>query len=128
MSLVALLAIIEAWARRLTQATETEVALVWPLLANGSPGGDETLVVGTPGSVRLTPREVFGQALATGATSVVIAHTHLGNTGPSANDHAVTRRLVAAGAILGVPVLAHLVVEPSGVHELIGRAELRPAA
>lgn len=128
MSMVALLSTIEAWTRHLTRATATEVALVWPLSADGSPGGQETVVIGTPGSVRLTPREVFSQAIAVGATSVVIAHTHARDTGPSADDQAVTRRLVAAGAILGVPLIAHLVVEPSRVHELIEGSDLRSAA
>ncbi len=111
-----------AWTRQLTQATATEAALVWPVSADGSPSGSGTIVLGSPSSVRLTPGEVFGPAMAAGAQAVVIAHTHLADTGPSADDYAVTRRLVAAGAILGVHLLGHLVVEPSGVQELIGES------
>lgn len=126
--MAALLSMVEAWARQLTKAAGTEVAFVWPVSGDGSPSGSETMVVGTPSSVRLTPGEVFGPALVAGASAVVIAHTHLADTGPSADDHAVTRRLVAAGVILGVHLLGHLVVEPSGVHELIGGSDLRSAA
>lgn len=49
----------------------------------------------------------------------MFSHNHLSDTGPSAADRAVTRRLVAAGHLLGIPLLASLVVEPSATHDLV---------
>lgn len=40
------------------------------------------------------------------ATEIVLAHNHFAEARPSAADLAVTRRLVAAGALVGVPLRA----------------------
>lgn len=48
------------------------------------------------------------------APVVVLVHTHPGGGPPSADDHAVTRRLVAASAVCGVRLAAHLVLAPEG--------------
>ena len=71
-----------------------------------------TLVsVGSVDHTFMAPREVFRDALVANATAVVLAHNHpSGDPDPSADDHAVTRRLVGAGRLVGVDVLDHLVV------------------
>lgn len=57
------------------------------------------------------PREVFGPALRAAAAAVVVAHNHpSGDPEPSAEDVAVTRRLVEVGQLLGVPLLDHVVL------------------
>lgn len=57
------------------------------------------------------PREVFRPALLAGSASVLVAHNHpSGDCEPSPEDDAVTDRLVAAGELLGIPVLDHLVL------------------
>jgi DNA repair protein RadC len=57
------------------------------------------------------PREVFAIALAARAVALVLFHNHpSGDPEPSSADIALTRRLVAAGAILGVDVLDHMVL------------------
>ena len=46
-----------------------------------------------------------------GASAVILAHNHpSGDPTPPAQDRDVTRRVAAAGRILGVPLLDHLVV------------------
>ena len=46
---------------------------------------------------------------------MVVVHNHpSGDPAPSAEDREVTRRLVQAGALLGVPVLDHVVVAERG--------------
>ncbi|MGH3985572.1 MAG: JAB domain-containing protein [Pseudonocardiaceae bacterium] len=69
--------------------------------------------------VSIRPDRVFQHAVRLGAGGVVFSHNHLNDTGPSAADHAVTRRLVAAGHLLGIPLLASLVVEPGVTHDLV---------
>jgi DNA repair protein RadC len=57
------------------------------------------------------PREVFGPAVRLGASAVVCAHNHpSGDPTPSVEDHQVTRRLVEAGNLLGIPLLDHVVI------------------
>ena len=57
------------------------------------------------------PREVFKTAMLLNAASIIVCHNHpSGNTTPSLEDLGTTKRLVKAGAILGIPVLDHLIV------------------
>lgn len=61
------------------------------------------------------PREVFRPALQEGAAALVVVHNHpSGDPAPSREDLEVTRRLVRAGALLGIPVLDHVVVAERG--------------
>ena len=61
------------------------------------------------------PREVYSSALLSGAASVIFVHNHpSGDPTPSAEDHALHRRLRAAGDLLGIRVLDSLVVGAQG--------------
>jgi DNA repair protein RadC len=72
------------------------------------------------------PREVFRPALREGAAALVVVHNHpSGDPGPSHEDREVTRRLVQAGALLGVPLLDHVVVAERGWVSLRGEGELQ---
>ena len=45
------------------------------------------------------------------AASVIVAHNHpSGDPTPSREDVALTERLVAAGELVGIPVLDHVVI------------------
>jgi DNA repair protein RadC len=57
------------------------------------------------------PREVFRPAIVSGASAVVVAHNHpSGDPTPSAEDLRITRQLVAAGHILDIEVLDHVII------------------
>jgi DNA repair protein RadC len=57
------------------------------------------------------PREVFKAAIAESATSVILLHNHpSGVREASKEDHAVTRQLVDAGKIMGIPVQDHVII------------------
>ena len=57
------------------------------------------------------PREVFKEALARSAASVIIAHNHpSGDPSPSHEDISVTQRLVKAGRVMDIPVLDHIIL------------------
>jgi DNA repair protein RadC len=57
------------------------------------------------------PREVFQEAVVSRAAALVLFHNHpSGDPEPSAEDLALTRRLVAAGSLMGIEVLDHLVL------------------
>lgn len=66
---------------------------------------------GTLDSTAVHPREVFKAALLANAAAVILAHNHpSGDPTPSPDDVAMTMRLRAAGDVLGVQVLDHIVI------------------
>ncbi|MBL8986568.1 MAG: DNA repair protein RadC [Gemmatimonadetes bacterium] len=57
------------------------------------------------------PREVFRPAIAEAAAGIIVVHNHpSGDPTPSPEDRAVTGQLTAAGTVLGIPVLDHVIV------------------
>jgi len=67
-------------------------------------------------------REVFRPALGEGAAALILVHNHpSGDPTPSAEDRAVTRQLVDAGRVLGIPVLDHVVVGRGSYRSLMER-------
>ena len=57
------------------------------------------------------PREVFAPAVGERAGAVILVHNHpSGDPAPSPEDREVTRRLRAAGGIVGIPVLDHVII------------------
>ena len=58
------------------------------------------------------PRETFKAAILANAAAVFLAHNHpSGDTTPSSEDIAITRRLKEAGELLGVRILDHVIVD-----------------
>jgi DNA repair protein RadC len=77
---------------------------------------------GTPTSCPVNPQTLFRTALTLGATSILISHNHpSGDPEPSADDLALTRRLVRAGTLLGIPILDHIILGDVG--RLVSLAE-----
>jgi len=69
------------------------------------------LSIGTLNSSAVEPREVFREAAIGGAAAIVLFHNHpSGDPTPSPEDVALTRRLVAAGSLLGIDVVDHLIL------------------
>lgn len=67
--------------------------------------------IGDHSSTLVHPRSVFRTAIYSGAVAIVVAHNHpSGDCEPSAPDIAVTKRLVEAGKIVGIPVFDHVIV------------------
>ena len=57
------------------------------------------------------PREVFAVALRERGSAILVAHNHpSGDATPSTEDVALTERLAAAGTLLGIPLLDHIIV------------------
>ena len=70
---------------------------------------------GTVDATLLHPRDVFKIALLANATVVIVGHNHpSGDTTPSADDRAVTTRIVAAGTTLGIELIDHIIVSTDG--------------
>lgn len=70
-----------------------------------------TITIGTLDTVIAHPREIFADAIADRAASVVAIHNHpSGDPKPSHKDIELTQQLVAAGQLLGVPLRDHIIV------------------
>lgn len=73
--------------------------------------GIHTVTVGTLDASLIHPREVFKPAILANAASLLLAHNHpSGDPAPSAEDRTVTRQLAAAGALIGIEVMDHIIV------------------
>ena len=69
------------------------------------------LSVGTLDASIVHPREVFGAAAAAGAAALVLFHNHpSGDPKPSQDDVQLTRRLAAAGILMGIDVIDHVIL------------------
>ncbi|HEV8338693.1 MAG TPA: DNA repair protein RadC [bacterium] len=69
------------------------------------------VAVGSLDSAPIHPREVFKEAVRRSAAAVIVAHNHpSGNPEPSGDDLVITDRLRAAGQIVGIDVLDHLII------------------
>jgi len=66
---------------------------------------------GTLNSTIVQPRDVFREAMLGSAAAVVVFHNHpSGDPTPSQDDIELTRRLRAAGVLMGIDVVDHLVL------------------
>jgi len=71
----------------------------------------ETVYRGSVNSSQVRVGELFKTAIRRAATAVVVVHNHpSGDPTPSPDDIAVTRAIVAAGKLVDVDVLDHLII------------------
>jgi len=72
---------------------------------------ERTVSIGDLSSSIVHPREVFKDAVVISAAALIVAHNHpSGDPTPSAEDVAVTKRLIGAGEIMGIDLLDHIVI------------------
>ena len=73
------------------------------------------------------PREVFREAIAGRAAAIVLFHNHpSGDPRPSADDVALTARLVDAGQVVGIDVLDHLILADQRYYSFMEAGQLPP--
>lgn len=69
------------------------------------------VAVGTLNATVVEPRDVFREAMLGAAAAVVVFHNHpSGDPSPSPDDAALTRRLAAAGILMGIDLVDHIVL------------------
>ncbi len=72
--------------------------------------------IGLLESAPVHPREIFKAAILANARAVVLGHNHpSGDPQPSTQDIRITHQLVAAGKLLDIRVLDHIIVG-DGIH------------
>jgi DNA repair protein RadC len=71
------------------------------------------------------PREVFADALADRASAVIVAHNHpTGSLEPSTADVEATTQLKAAGSVLGITLLDHIIFNRNGYFSFLEAGRL----
>jgi DNA repair protein RadC len=69
------------------------------------------VTIGTLDASIVHPREIFREAASAGAAAIALFHNHpSGDPEPSQDDVALTRRLVAAGVLMGIDVVDHVIL------------------
>jgi DNA repair protein RadC len=88
---------------------------------------DVTVTRGLLNSSPVHAREVFREAIAESAAAVVLVHNHpSGDPAPSADDVRVTVELAAAGRVIDIPVLDHVIIGRGGYVSLAEQRLLDP--
>ena len=73
--------------------------------------GYEEISRGLIDRAHVAPREVFRGAIVNNSARIIIAHSHpSGHLQPSSQDKSITKDLIAAGKLLGISVVDHLIV------------------
>lgn len=73
--------------------------------------GSEPVYKGSLNQSQIRVGEVYREAVRRNCASIICAHNHpSGDPAPSPEDVAVTRELVAAGKLLGIELLDHLII------------------
>jgi len=83
---------------------------------------EEVISIGSLTANIVHPREVFQPALEYGAVAVIVAHNHpSGSLEPTTDDIQATHQLAAAGKVLGIDLLDHLIIASDTFRSLIER-------
>ncbi len=73
--------------------------------------GETNISKGTVNASLITPRELFIEALQKNAVSIVLMHNHpRGDPTPSREDMLITKRILDAGALIGIELLDHIII------------------
>ena len=91
------------------QPTERVVALL--LDTKHRPLRVAPITTGSLNASLVHPREVFHEAIRARAATLILAHNHpSGDPTPSDEDLALTEQLAAAGRVVGIPLVDHIIV------------------
>lgn len=75
----------------------------------------ERVAIDSLNSAIIHPREVFKSAILANAYGVMLVHNHpSGDCTPSEEDRAITRKVAAAGEVLGIQLVDHIIIGGTG--------------
>jgi len=86
------------------------------------------VTVGLVNRTIVHPREIFAEAVADRACAIFVAHNHpSGRLEASTEDKEITERLKEAGAILGIPLIDHIIFSHESFTSMVESGLLSPA-
>ena len=105
----------------LTSVVSSDVEEFWALALG--PGKElissKMLFRGTVDQCLAHPRDVFRFACTNNASSILVAHNHpSGELIPSLEDLRFTRQLIAAAAVMSIPLVDHVILTGKGFTSL----------
>ena len=101
----------EPMCRTMIGNADREYLIAVALGCDARPIGVHTVSIGTLTQASAHPRETYKFALEASAQAVIIAHNHVStDVTPSPADIESTKRMIQAGDLLGVPLVAHLII------------------
>ena len=104
---------------------DREQMICMHLNTKNRPISQQTVSIGTLNQAIVSPREVFKAAFLSNAHSIILAHNHVScDVTPSIEDDGITQRIGKAGRLLGVPLLDHIILSPTGKY--YSYSELKP--
>ncbi|MES0489070.1 MAG: DNA repair protein RadC [Leptospirales bacterium] len=78
------------------------------------------VTIGLLNSSQIHPREVFADPITDRAAAIILAHNHpSGISEASPEDIQITQKLKAAGDILGIPILDHIIFSQTGFSSML---------
>jgi DNA repair protein RadC len=92
-------------------------------------GANVIAVGGQHGIGTIEPSTVFRAAIAACASAVILGHNHpSGDPRPSEEDITTTAKLMAAGKLLGIPVVDHIIVtrDSRRMHSMVSHGTMPP--
>ena len=99
--------------------SDREILLSVMLTVRNDLIGVETVSIGSITASTTTPRDIFKSAILANAVAIIVCHNHpSGDLTPSNEDIKITKQLTAAGELLGIKVLDHLIVSNQGYKSL----------
>jgi len=111
---------VEAWAKRTLGSLLHEELWVIALDAGLRVRGVRLLARGTGNRLLLSPRDCLEAVIRLGGKAFVLLHNHpSGEARPSPEDLTFTRAILSAGAVLGLPLVDHLVVTEERTTSLV---------
>ncbi len=82
----------------------------------------DILFVGTIDNTSFHPREILRNAIKRSASAIIVMHNHpSGNVNPSKNDISLTRQLLEASNIVGIPLIDHLITNGETYYSFFDR-------
>ncbi len=74
----------------------------------------------------ISPREVYQKALLANAVNIILIHNHpSGDSEPSSNDIATTKRIEETGTLVGIHLLDHVIVAEENCYSVYTNSYIR---
>ena len=113
------------YARPLLEEKDREHILVLYLDSKNRINKHETISIGTLNSSLIHPREIFKTAIKENTNALIVAHNHpSGDPTPSKDDREITKELHAAGELLEIEMLDHVIIGKDNYYSFKERNQL----